>query len=229
MTDRSTKTEAVRIAVLDDALPTRFRENVEDTEGLCLVHEQPDLELFLRGLPAARAQVVIVDLNVVKEPPEAVIARIREVGKPRLVLALYSFMPRGEARALSTEGVKLIKQPTTLRELRFHMMSVIMERIFDRRPDLSQSSGANVSRRTFTRQQLGRLQELSSSVQCECPQNLSELVQSLIDFEDYSKACENRNEADTAVHTMLYQETARARAIMEEALVRLCKFEDIEL
>lgn len=81
----------------------------------------------------------------------------------------------------------------------------------------------------YSADQLGQLLEISSVVQCECPNHLSQIVSSLQAFEEYSKHCENRNEADKQVHSLLYKYTAAARAVMEEALAALVKHENISL
>ena len=69
----------------------------------------------------------------------------------------------------------------------------------------------------------------ASSVRCECPNHLSQIVSSLQAFEEYSKNCENRDDADRQVHALLYRYTAGARAVMEEALDALVKHENIQL
>lgn len=85
------------------------------------------------------------------------------------------------------------------------------------------------SAKLFTPQQLGRLQEISSSVRCECPNHLAEIVSSLTAFEEYSKRCESQDASDAAIHAKLYRETSRARRVMEEALIALCRYERIDL
>lgn len=93
----------------------------------------------------------------------------------------------------------------------------------------SQESTVEVPPRRYTEEQLARLLEISSEVDCECPNHLAILVSRLVAFEDYSKDCENRNEEDAKVHAYLYRRTAAARAIMEEALEELARFEGIEV
>ena len=85
------------------------------------------------------------------------------------------------------------------------------------------------SAKLFTPQQLGRLQEIASSVRCECPNHLAEIVSSLTAFEEYSKRCESQDASDAAIHAKLYRETSRARRVMEEALIALCRYERIDL
>jgi hypothetical protein len=55
------------------------------------------------------------------------------------------------------------------------------------------------------------------------------LLQNLADFEAYSRNCENRSEADAEVHRLLYEHTARARALMEKALDKLIEHENIQV
>ena len=81
----------------------------------------------------------------------------------------------------------------------------------------------------YTREQLGKLMEITSAVQCECPNHVAQLVEKLQSFERYSKDCENRNDADRAVHAALYKSSALARAEMEKALTMLIAHEKIQL
>jgi hypothetical protein len=81
----------------------------------------------------------------------------------------------------------------------------------------------------YTPEQLGRLMEISSVVQCECPNHLAQIVTGLQAFESYSRQCENRNDQDREIHGLLYRQTAAARAVMEEALAALVKHERIQL
>ena len=52
---------------------------------------------------------------------------------------------------------------------------------------------------------------------------------SLVAFEDYSRACASRDEEDAAMHTRLADGTARARGAMEELLDALCDHEGIDI
>lgn len=83
--------------------------------------------------------------------------------------------------------------------------------------------------RRYSREQLARLMEIASAVQCECPNHLARIVTSLLAFEDYALGCEDRNPEDARVHRMLYERTARARGVMDQALAELLAHEGIEL
>jgi len=81
--------------------------------------------------------------------------------------------------------------------------------------------------RIFNDFALGKLQEITSVIECECPNQVSTIVNSLSSFEEYSKKCTNRNAKDAEIHKLLFEKTSQARVIMEEALKAICDFEDI--
>ena len=85
----------------------------------------------------------------------------------------------------------------------------------------------SIAERRFSTEQLAHLLEISSGVDCECPNHLAGLVERLVAFEDYSAGCEDKNEADRELHALLHRETAKARAIMELALVELVRAEGL--
>ena len=79
----------------------------------------------------------------------------------------------------------------------------------------------------YTTEALGILQEISTSVDCECPHHLAGIVLGLQAFERYSRDCESEETEDAQMHRQLYEETAKARARMERVLERLCEYEGI--
>ena len=83
--------------------------------------------------------------------------------------------------------------------------------------------------RRFDDEQLARLLELTSALDCECPNHLSALITELVAFESYSRDCESRDEVDAAQHRRLAEGTGEARMRMEELLVELCKHEEISV
>ena len=85
------------------------------------------------------------------------------------------------------------------------------------------ASAATPSR--FSRGALLALRDAASVIQCECPNHVAELVPRLLAFEEYSKTCENRDDADARIHHALWQATMRARVVMEDALEMLMRHE----
>lgn len=65
----------------------------------------------------------------------------------------------------------------------------------------------------------------STTVACECPRHVSEILTLLSQFEAYSRQCENLSPEDAALHAMLERVTGQSRALFEGALDRLMQHE----
>lgn len=89
-------------------------------------------------------------------------------------------------------------------------------------------SGA-VPARQFDDETLARLADASTTVKCECPLHLSELISSLSAFEIYSSECESRNARDAALHSYLNETASRARYMIETALRKVIEVDNIKL
>ena len=74
---------------------------------------------------------------------------------------------------------------------------------------------------------LADLAALSSTVACECPRHVAELVALLSNFEDYSAQCASLSPRDEALHQDLRRTAATARALFEQALDRLLVHEGL--
>ena len=83
--------------------------------------------------------------------------------------------------------------------------------------------------RRFDDDALVRLAAASGTMACECPRHVAELVMMLAHFETYSAECVNRGPDDAALHTHLHRVAGTARAMFEDALVRVAQAESLPL
>ena len=83
--------------------------------------------------------------------------------------------------------------------------------------------------RRYDDETLSRMAALSSTVKCECPRHLAELIASLSGFERYSAECESRSPRDAALHAYLHATASQARHMIENALDHVIEIEDIKL
>jgi hypothetical protein len=70
---------------------------------------------------------------------------------------------------------------------------------------------------------------LSSTLACECPRHVAELLQGLSHFEAYSAQCRRLSAADAELHAWLAQIAGQARASFETALERIAQHEGLLL
>jgi hypothetical protein len=69
----------------------------------------------------------------------------------------------------------------------------------------------------------------SSTMACECPRHVAELLMQLSHFEAYSAECENRSTADAELHAHLRHVAAASRARFEAALEHVALHEGLLL
>ena len=72
--------------------------------------------------------------------------------------------------------------------------------------------------RQFNDLQLSAARQLKSTLDCECPRHIADLIRSLAHFEEYSSHCSVENWNDAAVYACIYAYTCQARWLMERAL-----------
>ena len=75
-----------------------------------------------------------------------------------------------------------------------------------------------VKDRTFSDSELNAARDLKSTLNCECPKHIADLITALASFEQYSSECSVENWHDAAVHACIYAYTNQSRWLMEKAL-----------
>lgn len=228
------------VALIDPMVAAQMQENPKGFEGIEVTFSGTDLEAFL-AQPGLQVDVLVVSLGHLGAQPAETMDKLRAHCGAEVVVVTYSFAKRGVLRSLGKPMVRLVRAPLTLEVLKQHMVNLMVRNMFAR--DYSQAAPNSGSRREsparrlasvpgprrYSLEDLGKLQEIRSSVNCECPNHLATLVSSLYAFEDYSRNCEHRHDEDAHIHRQLSEATARARAIMEAALETLCTHENIDV
>lgn len=249
----------VKLALLGESYPAQLRENPQALRDVQVVWSGTSLESFRSEVRGARPDVLALDFAELDGVETGVVPALMEDSGAKHAIITYRFAKRGVLQQYPAGKVRLLQGPISLSLLRAHVHLAVLDDMLQPQPvKLSVGtqaapaapppSGTQVRMAPagaetlatvtvpatpkpprYSPEQLGRLLEISSAVQCECPNHLSQIVSSLQAFEEYSKHCENRNEADRQVHALLYRYTAAARAVMEEALTALVKHENIQL
>jgi hypothetical protein len=213
----------VRIAVLDESTAAQLSSNREGSHYLEVTWSGTSLSQLREAQP--QVQVLLANIDYLGDEPAKVMDELVERTGAELGIALYAYAKRETLERIASPRIRTLRSPLNVPMLRCQMMSIIARNLLS--PSASTSAG--IAPQRYSAAQLGRLQQVSTTIDCECPNHIATLLQNLIDFEAYSKNCENRNEADAKVHRLLYESTARARALMEAALDKLVEHEKIEI
>ena len=210
--------QSLRVAVVGESLAIRAA-GAPQFPRMQVVAACADRTQAAAALRGVAADVLAFELPALREDVvDTVDALAATVGAPRAVVA-YRFGTEAAVRELRRRGHVVVHAPLDLGEIE----SLSALSFGTREP----ASAAPAPR--FDERALARLAQTSGTVRCECPRHVVDLLLSLGAFERYSAECENRSRADAELHRYLGRVAGAARALFEEALVRVAQAEGISL
>jgi len=90
-------------------------------------------------------------------------------------------------------------------------------------------TASHVPVRRFDDATLTEFANISTTVACECPRHVAELLIQISSFEDYTAECGHRSPADAQLHAELQRVAGAARLLFESALERVAMAEGLAL
>lgn len=193
------------------------------------------------GSGAVRADLLVAEMATL-QPASAdrLLALKARLGAQR-VLVVYGFGAEVAAQRLRDAGCRLHRAPLADAEL--HGLVVELLAGLDAAGQAGGGGAGAVAAlpaglpavladppaRRFDEAGLAQLAGASSSVACECPRHLTDLVLQLGAFETYSAECQHSSPADALLHRQLQRVAGTARALLEAALVQVAEAEGLSL
>ena len=228
---------SLRVALLHSSLAAQLDSVAGGVGPVALVRVDDDLERFTARPATEPVDVLIADLTALGELPRAGLRAAMEATRAAHAVVMYSFATHAVLAQLVAAGARLVRAPAravevleaargllALGQVRAAAPAPFLEMADD---DDDDGDEDGIPARRFTDDQLARLLEQRSSVDCECPNHLSSLASALLAFEDYSASCESRSEEDAALHRYLFRRTAHARGVVEEMLQELVEHDGL--
>jgi hypothetical protein len=217
------------VAILDDQLPVRLQADPGELDDVEVVWTGQSLPALTAALADLRPQVLVLQLEHLGPDPVAKAQDLSTLAHAELTIVSYAFARREVLKHLQREALRPLRAPLTASALRMQMTSMIVRSLMESGDGQAKAVVGELRPPRFSPAQLARLESIPTSIQCECPQQISTILSSLVYFEAYCKECENRTEEDATVHRMLYERTARARMLLEDGLERLIEHEDLRV
>jgi len=220
------------------ALETRIRDYLNQLKSgdQCapqVLERHQDLASFLAPQQTDYYDLVMLDVpSLSAVQAQELGAMVKQINAGSIAL-FYCFARQQDISYLRTLGLKTLKAPLQ-REDVYGLLAAA----------LGSSSGSvtmapppsakvvhlrQAPARQFSDQALQRAATMASSIDCECPQHLAQLISSLVAFETYSSQCQQRDAASADLHRHIHLRTAEARQIMEALLQSVLEQEGIDL
>ena len=216
-----------RVLVVGESLERVVRAGT--IPGQQLVGSFPDLSGVTSSKEIPESDFVLIETETLFPETIASVRELIQSTKASHNILIYHFTTSRTATALAKAipGLTLLVAPVSDAQLRRECL-LRFQALQDGGAVLPTDSGP-LPERLYTQHQLARLAQLTTTVDCECPQHLAGLLKSLSAFEKYSGECEDRNPKDAVLHTFLHRTTAKARRSLEEALQHVLQSEGISL
>jgi hypothetical protein len=203
-----------RVMVVGGALAHRLqRPALRDRLGrpLEVVQVCETLEQAVHAAPRAPAEALLVQCAALRSQDLPLLrTAARGCGAQRMHV-LYGFATTPLCATFEAAGVALLRAPQDDRALATWLQSSCSPLALP----------LVVAPRRWDDAALADFAGLSSTISCECPRHVAELLMQLSGFEAYSAECAHRDPADAALHAYLGQVAGTARALFEQALERL--------
>jgi MerR family transcriptional regulator, light-induced transcriptional regulator len=139
---------------------------------------------------------------------------------------LYRFAAEPVCERLAADNVALLREPQGDTALGQWLRSVCARATATARVAPMPGDEA-VRPRRWDDAQLTDFAGLSSTIACECPHHVAELLMQLSHFEAYSAECADSSQADAQLHAFLRGVASTSRALFEDALERVAVHEGL--
>lgn len=212
-----------RVLIAGEALSLKMKRDRYLPETLeVLAYAQTGEDLSMLSLPVAPDVLVLEFATVNEQSLDLISNKMAQCGA-KSALVVYSFGTRASIVLLEQAGFHCLKNPAAVSDIQKACLSLRSTAALVTLPTATAKS------RRYSPEQLAYIATLSSTIACECPNHLAELVTSLIAFEQYSSECANRNAKDAELHAHLNHTTGLAREMLEDCMMRVLEAEGIKL
>lgn len=221
-----------RVAVVGEALARRLhrpalRRRLQ--RPLAVLGPFADLAEAVVGMAGCATDLLLVQAPTL---PDDWLAQWRQMAdRPLRTAVLFRYASESVCEQLAADGVQLLREPPSDTALGQWLRGLDAE--VDRTraaPAVAQAAWPApeaIAARRWDDAALADIAGLSTTIACECPKHIAELLMQLSHFESYSTQCANRSVADAELHTYLGQVAAACRARFEEALERVAVHEGL--
>lgn len=213
----------LRLAVAGSALARRLAA-ARTAPLLEVVASCQQLDSGATALAGTSADILLIEASEMTAEDLPRVWALRAAVQVRAVVVLYRFCDSATVRRLREQDCLVARAPSDIAEV-----AVLCATAYAGGGRPPSAPATPPTPRRLDDQQLAALAAASSSIHCECPRHLADILMMLASFERYSAQCENRNAADAALHEDLGRSAGHARMLMEQALERLAYAEGLPL
>jgi hypothetical protein len=221
----SASSAPLTVAVVGTALAAQVARDCAFIDTLEMVASSAAPSHAVAAFAGVRADVLAIEMPVLHSGALAQVDALVDLVGARHAIVAYRFAPKGVVDALHDAGHIAVHAPLGGLQLE-RLCSAQSTRSVD---DPVSRAEAEPPARRFDEQALSEIARALTTLHCECPRHLVELLIGLGTFEQYSADCASRSPADARLHRYLQRVAGATRVMFEDALERVAQAEGVAL
>ncbi len=218
--DPTDKVSESTLVVVGTSLARRLRSDLPQLQSA----SQPRLTVFDDIADAMahdlKTDALVIHVASLQDDAVQAVLALGEKCHAKVLAVVYAFGTEHSVNSLRYAGVRAYREPLE----KDQALQVLHDLSPLQQPRDSMEIYTRTPRR-YSDETLAAIAGGSSTISCECPRHLADLVRQLSAFEQYSDDCEKLTPADAALHRYLAEVANRARAMFELALERVAREE----
>jgi hypothetical protein len=213
------------VLILGESLPLRLLQTSTEAKlqslGLSLEvgKQAPKAKHFTDD----RIALVMLEMVSMLEQDCQTVLHIKAKLGTKPLMLLYRFGAAHLVSLLRNAGVAVYREPIDDERL------VDAMRALCRDHRLQPDEAIATRPRRYSIARIRQIAQSMPSTSCECPRHVSEILEQLLAFEDYSQQCLSNGAKDLALHAELLRVAAITRAQFEDALEAVAHHEGFKL
>ena len=222
---------SLRLLVIGEVLSVKLQELAETMEEVELAATYGDGHAFENEINHTAADVMIIDQPTLQADTITRVVKWLTRSKIAHAVIVYRFSSDETLRQLPHSKCSTLRAPVEAETLLEHCQALAggVASTSTSETPLDIVSTVPAPPRRFSDEILAQIAAISSTIKCECPHHLAELVTSLSAFEQYSFECESASPRDAALHAYLNNTASHARHMIEEALELVIEAEGLKI
>jgi DNA-binding transcriptional MerR regulator len=211
----------VQIVVVGTTMARRIQKSLST-----LPHAPPIVPMVFDNMtqafanpPVRRADLLLLHLPSLHPDDVGRVLTLSASCHATRVAVIYAFAAEHTVEHLKQVGVHTLREPLSWSDTSRMILEILGTRMDDLSVDALNLSPP--APRRYADDVLAGMANASTTIACECPRHLADIIMQLSAFERYSNECMARTPADAFLHSYLANVSGRAREMFEIALGRL--------
>ncbi len=220
-----------RLTIVGELLCAKMRAAEESLRAIDLVACYDSVPVFAAATDRQQTDVLVIEQpSLQPETALQVVDWMEQVNAAHAVI-VYRYARQKTLEQLPRSKCTTLRAPVDAKTVENYCVAMLGRYISADADEVEPAlaPGELAPPRRYSDEMLAKLAGISSTIKCECPRHLAELITSLSAFEKYSSECESRNRKDAELHGHLNTTASQARHMFETALSLVIEAENIEL